>query len=227
MVTFIHASNTKVIPRVFYSFRASEGLSQISTQHRDTQAALGIAMSDHALAACNPTLTDSDFQEVRSLYLGRTASSFTQKGFTLIPATVNGFSTKYGISPHEKWKLTAQVVRDALYVLLVSKSVPTSLERARLTCKLFTLFPFHLVYAILQVTPRMLRRIVRFRGPFFGRSNSGLGAYSAGKGCRAPSTRLQRARSAMKVVQISTFDADRAEQRGRRIVTTRLSWPRA
>jgi glycosyltransferase involved in cell wall biosynthesis len=170
-----HASNTKIIPSVLYSFRVSEGLSQISTQHRDTQAALGIAISNHALAACNPTRTDSDFQEVRSLYLGRTASCFTQKGFTLIPETVNGFSTKYGISPHEKWKLTAQVVRDALYVLLASKSVPTSFERARLTCKLFAHFPFHLVYAILQVTPRLLRRIVRFRGPFFERTNSGAG----------------------------------------------------
>jgi hypothetical protein len=167
-----HASNTKVIPQVLYSFRASEGHTQISTQHSDTQAALGIVISNHALAACNPTLTDSDFQEVRSLYLGRTANCFTQKGFTLIPETVNGFSTKYGISPHKKWKLTAQVVRDALYVLLVSKSVPTAFERARLTCKLFAHFPFHLVYAILQVTPRVLRRIVRFRGPFFARSNS-------------------------------------------------------
>jgi hypothetical protein len=167
-----HASNTKVIPRVLYSFRASEGLSQISTQHRDIQAALGIAISNHALAACNPTLTESDFQEVRSLYLGRTASCFTQKGFTLIPETVNGFSAKYAISPHKKWKLTAQVVRDALYVLLVSESVPTSFERARLTCKLLAHFPLHLVYAILQVTPRVLRRIVSFRAKFVGRSNS-------------------------------------------------------
>ena len=154
-----HASNTKVIPRVLYSFRASEEPSQISTRHRDTQAALGIAISNDALAACNPTLTDGDFQEVRSLYLGRTASRFTQKGINLIPVTIESFCARYGISAHDERRLTMQVVRDASYVLLLRTSLHRILDDARSLYRLFALFPLHLVIAILRNAPKLLKKI--------------------------------------------------------------------
>ena len=153
-----HASNTMVIPRVLYSFRASEGHSQISTQYRDTQAALSMATSNDALAAYNPTLTDNDLQEVRSLYLGRSASCFTQNGINLIRVTVKGFCAKYGISAHDEQRLTMQVVRDALYVLLLRTSVHRILYDARSVYKLFTIFPRHLVIAILRNAPKLLKR---------------------------------------------------------------------
>jgi len=107
-------SNTKIITEALYRYRMVTEGGQASVENYDSQLLNAVRISDRNLMACNPGLNQSDCEEVRALYWKFQRNWVTPKGISALPATLDGFCSRFDIEGHEKSTLVRQVVQDAL-----------------------------------------------------------------------------------------------------------------
>lgn len=107
-------SNTKVIPEFLYQYRMVSRGGQASVANYDAQLLNAIRVSNRSLMACNPSLTETDCEELRALYWKFRRDFASPRGLGALPKTVEGFCRRFDISGVEKSGLVRQVVQDAL-----------------------------------------------------------------------------------------------------------------
>ena len=107
-------SNTKVIPEFLYQYRMVSRGGQASVANYDAQLLNAIRVSNRSLMACNPSLTETDCEELRALYWRFQRDFSSPNGLAALPKTVEGFCRRFDISGVEKSGLVRQVIQDAL-----------------------------------------------------------------------------------------------------------------
>jgi glycosyltransferase involved in cell wall biosynthesis len=107
-------SNTKVIPEVLYRYRMVSRGGQASVANYDAQLFNAIRVSNRSLMACNPSLTETDCEELRAIYWKFQRDFASPNGLAALSKTVEGFCRRFDISGVEKLGLVRQVIHDAL-----------------------------------------------------------------------------------------------------------------
>lgn len=127
-------SNTKIIPEALYRYRLVDKGDQASVRNYDAQLATAIRISNRNIKLCNPALTDAECAEVRALYWSFQVELLSRSGIHLLPATFEGFCSRFDLTSVEKSRLADRVAADALEQIVSSQSIPES-ERACLADK--------------------------------------------------------------------------------------------
>jgi glycosyltransferase involved in cell wall biosynthesis len=107
-------SNTKMIPEALYSYRMVTHGSQASVANLDAQLLNAIRISNRSLTASNPSLSETDCEEARTLYWKLHRDSMSPRGIVVLPPTLEGFCLRFHIEGREKFFLIRRVVQDAL-----------------------------------------------------------------------------------------------------------------
>jgi len=107
-------SNTKMIPEALYRYRMVTEGGQASVANLDVQLLNAVRISNRNLMACHPCLTETDCEEIRTLYWKLHRDCMSPKGIAALPPTLEGFCRRFNIEGHEKLSLIRRVVRDAL-----------------------------------------------------------------------------------------------------------------
>jgi glycosyltransferase involved in cell wall biosynthesis len=105
-------NNTSVVPEVLYSYRLIQHGQQASVKNYDAQLATAIDISNRSLAVSNPLLSHHDCKEIRALYWKFQLNEVTTRGLELIPSTLDGFCSRYGVNGNQRQRLEDKVRSD-------------------------------------------------------------------------------------------------------------------
>jgi len=115
--------NTKILPQVLYRYRMVNSGPQASVRNYDDQLAAAIRISNRNLLSCNPQLTEEECIEVRALYWKFQRPALSRMGIEAIPATFQGFCTRYALEHEERTHLAERLVEDLRAELLASPAI--------------------------------------------------------------------------------------------------------
>lgn len=118
--------NTLVIPEVLYQYRSVVHGPQSSVRHYETQLANAIRTSDRNIKACNPDFSDADCEDVRSVFWKFQRAATSPRGVDLLPALLEGFFARYGLSFSQRDGLLLQVFADVASEIETEASIQQS-----------------------------------------------------------------------------------------------------
>ena len=104
--------NTHVIPEFLYQYRVDSKGPQASVKNYDDQLRSAIWISDRNLRASNPSLTDREIVELRSLYWEFQLASVAVTARSLALKTLETFAGKYRLDSKEKTGLLERILKD-------------------------------------------------------------------------------------------------------------------
>jgi glycosyltransferase involved in cell wall biosynthesis len=104
--------NTHIIPEFLYQYRVDSKGPQASVKNYDDQLQSAIWISDRNLRASNPSLTDREIIELRSLYWEFQLPSVADTAGSLALKTLETFAGKYRLDSKEKTALLERILKD-------------------------------------------------------------------------------------------------------------------
>jgi glycosyltransferase involved in cell wall biosynthesis len=112
-------SNTHMIPRFLCEYRMYSGL-QLTNKYYGPMIEEAVRVSNEALRACDPSLTDEECSEMRPMYWKLERKTATLSGLQAIARTLQGFCKKYGLSDEASSRLAGQIAGDALRAIIMN-----------------------------------------------------------------------------------------------------------
>jgi glycosyltransferase involved in cell wall biosynthesis len=104
--------NTHIIPEFLYQYRVDGKGPQASVKNYNDQLQSAIWISDRNLRASNPSLTDAEIVELRSLYWEFQLSNIAETARSLALKTLETFAGKYRLDSKEKTDLLERILED-------------------------------------------------------------------------------------------------------------------
>jgi glycosyltransferase involved in cell wall biosynthesis len=106
------ASNTQIMPIVYYSYRFRGDGAQTSEKHYRKQIENAVAISNRSLKSCNPDLEVDDCEDVRALYWNFERDGISTLGLENLRRTFHGFCRRFGIHGRPREKLRQRLSED-------------------------------------------------------------------------------------------------------------------
>jgi glycosyltransferase involved in cell wall biosynthesis len=110
-------SNTHMIPRFLCEYRMFSE-TQLTNKHYGNMIKEAVQVSNEALRACDPTLTDEECSAMRPVYWLLERTTVTPTGIRAIARTFEGFCRKYGINQEARVRLAGRVAGDVLRAIV-------------------------------------------------------------------------------------------------------------
>jgi hypothetical protein len=110
--------NTHMIPRFLCEYRMYSG-PQLTNKYHGHMIEEAVRVSNVALRACDPSLTDAECSEMRPMYWKLERKTMTLTGLQAISRTLPGFCKKYGLSDEARTRLAGRVAGDALRAIIM------------------------------------------------------------------------------------------------------------